>query len=101
MASSRQLKTKIRKTKKLLVIEKLLGVDRGGVEPQERGDNPVPGTGRTRPSNPQIQYIKYFYKNQKLPLREILGSAGTESGTGLSPYVQYTRPNSLVNSRIK
>ena len=100
MASTRQLKTKIRETKKLLKTEKLLGVDRGGVEPQERGDNPAPGTGRTRPSNPRAQYIKYAYKNQKLPFQEFLGSAGTDSGAGLSPYMQYSKPKIFVNSLI-
>ena len=39
MAATRQLKTKIRETKKLLGIEKLLGVDPAGLAPASLGDN--------------------------------------------------------------
>ena len=38
-------------------LGRMFGVDRGGVEPQERGDKSTPGTGRTRPSNPQRKYV--------------------------------------------
>lgn len=36
--------------------DELFGVDRGGVEPHEQGDDPAPETARTRPSDPQCKF---------------------------------------------
>ena len=52
--------------------DRFSGVDRGGVEPLERGDKFAPGAGRTRPSSTMLLYQNMGQK-RKAPLRELLG----------------------------
>ena len=59
------------------------GVDRGGVEPLEQGDNPAPGTVRTRPSSTEILYQRVC--KMKSPLARALRSQTFPIKAGLSP----------------